>query len=163
MTTTFKKFQVVVVVLSLFFINLSFAQVMEKPKEGDKKHQMEMMNKDSVKSDNSKMMMMDDKMMKDESDIKVINLIQHPGTFNKTELILAPGKYKFNITNADVNKEVGFYIHEVGTKQPVPNSMPNATIKKGETISTGIVELKSGTYEYSCPLNPTPEYKIIVK
>jgi hypothetical protein len=58
---------------------------------------------------------------------------------------------------------VGFYIHEKGSNKPVSNSMTDGHIKKGETKSTGVVELKAGTYEYSCPLNPTPEYRIIVK
>ncbi len=148
MRTTIKLISAIIIAV-IFLSNLSYAQTM--------------MGKDSVKTMNNEKMMKDGKMMKDKGDVKVIDLIQHPGTFNKTELILSPGKYRFNITNADVQKEVGFYVHELGNKQSLPNSMPSGTIKKGETKSTGVVELKSGTYEYSCPLNPTPEYKIVVK
>ena len=36
-------------------------------------------------------------------------------------------------------------------------------VKKGDTQLTGIVELKSGEYVYSCPLNPTPHYVLTVK
>lgn len=48
-------------------------------------------------------------------------------------------------------------------KTAVENSFTTATMKKGETQYTGIVELKEGYYVYSCPMNPTPHYTITVK
>jgi len=74
---------------------------------------------------------------------------------------LAPGKYIFEVTNKNVDKKLGFYLID-GNKKQVKNSGLAKLIKKGETAKTGIVELKAGNYNYSCPLNPTPHYALTV-
>ena len=127
------KFLVAAIVL--FAVNASFAQ--------DK------MMKDK----------MDDKMMKDE--ITVVQLSQTPGVYETTTLNLTPGKYIFEVTNKNVDKKLGFYLVDGGKKQ-VANSGLENLVKKGETAQTGVVELKAGTYNYSCPLNPTPHYTLTV-
>ena len=48
-------------------------------------------------------------------------------------------------------------------KTAVPNSFTSAYIKKGEAQYTGVVELTAGEFVYSCLLNPTPHYSIMVK
>ena len=127
------KFLVAAIVL--FAVNASFAQ--------DK------MMKDK----------MGDKMMKDE--ITVVQLSQTPGVYETTTLNLTPGKYIFEVTNKNVDKKLGFYLVDGGKKQ-VANSGLENLVKKGETAQTGVVELKAGTYNYSCPLNPTPHYTLAV-
>lgn len=104
-----------------------------------------------------------------EKDVTIIELNQDPGAFQTTELNLVPGKYQFRIVNQSVDKEVGFVIQKASDKSQSPmktaveNSFASKTVKKGEFAYTGIVELKSGEYVYSCPLNPTPHYTIRVK
>jgi hypothetical protein len=79
--------------------------------------------------------------------------------FFTQELALKLGKYKFR-----VNKEVGFVIQKSSDKNAdvmktaISNSITSALVKKGEAQYTGIVELISGEYVYSCPLNQTPHY-----
>ena len=106
-----------------------------------------------------KMMKDDHKMMKDE--VKVIQLSQIPGEYETTSLELTPGKYIFEVTNKNVDKKLGFYLVD-GANKHVKNSGLASLIKKGETARTEVVELTAGTYNYSCPLNPTPAYAITV-
>lgn len=104
-----------------------------------------------------------------DKDVTIIELTQTTGEFFTQELALKPGKYQFRVNNKDVNKEVGFVIQKSADKDgdvmktAVPNSFTTALIKKAEAQYTGIVELKAGQYVYSCPLNPTPHYKLTVK
>lgn len=101
-------------------------------------------------------------------DVTIIELTQTKGEFFTKELVLKPGKYQFRINNKDVDKELGFVIQKLADqnadvmKTAIPNSFTTALIKKGEAQYTGIVELKVGEYVYSCPLNPTPHYKLTV-
>ena len=104
-----------------------------------------------------------------EKDVTIIELIQTVGQFETQELNLKPGKYQFRVVNKNVDKDLGFVIQKESDKDAdvmetaVPNSFTNTYVKKGKTEYTGIVELKKGTYVYSCPLNPTPHYKLIVE
>ena len=97
------------------------------------------------------------------SDVQVIKLNQTPGVFDQTSLKLKPGKYIFELKNESVKHDVGFWLREEGDKKPLKNSDKGGLIKTGETVRTGVVELAAGTYTYSCPLNPTPNYKLTVK
>ena len=94
--------------------------------------------------------------------IPVITLEQTPGEFVQKSLKLKPGKYRFRVTNQNVNHEVGLYLRSATTKKPLQNSGTDGHIKMGESKETGIVELKAGEYLYSCPLNPTGDCKITV-
>lgn len=102
-------------------------------------------------------------------DVTVVELNQTPGAFDVTSLDLAPGKYLFKVTNTNVDHEVGFVIQAAADaegdvmKTAVPNSFGQAMIAEGESTTSGIVELTAGDYVYSCPLNPTPKYKLTVK
>lgn len=104
-----------------------------------------------------------------EKDVTIIELIQTEGQFETQELNLTAGKYQFRVVNKNVDKDLGFVIQKEEDKDvdvmksAVPNSFTTAYVKKGEVQYTGVVELKDGNYVYSCPLNPTPHYKIIVK
>ncbi len=104
-----------------------------------------------------------------EKDVTIIELSQTAGEFTTQNLYLKPGKYQFRVVNLNVNKDLGFVIQKASDakgdvmKTAVPNSFTSNYIKKGEAQYTGIVDLKDGEYVYSCPLNPTPHYKIFVK
>lgn len=104
-----------------------------------------------------------------EKDVTIIELIQTEGSFETEELQLLPGKYQFRVVNDGVEKDLGFVIQKEEDKDKdvmetaVENSFTTAYVKKDKAEYTGVVQLESGTYVYSCPLNPTPHYRIIVR
>lgn len=76
---------------------------------------------------------------------------------------LSPGKHVFRVTNKSVPYELGFWLRGDG-------ALPRARLPSvsGGGLATGKtqdyeIELKPGNYVYSCPLNPTPDYKLVVK
>lgn len=78
-------------------------------------------------------------------------------------LKLKPGKYVFRVTNENVPYDLGFWLRGEGLLGRV--MLPSVS---GGGLSTGItldyeVELVEGEYLYSCPLNPTPDYHLIVE
>ena len=78
-------------------------------------------------------------------------------------LTLKPGKHVFRVTNKNVPYELGFWLRGDGLVNRA--TLPSVS---GGSLSTGVtkdyaVELKPGEYIYSCPLNPTPDYKIVVE
>ncbi|HEY9116547.1 MAG TPA: plastocyanin/azurin family copper-binding protein [Roseivirga sp.] len=101
-----------------------------------------------------------------ENNATVIKLDQLPGKFKTEELTLKPGKYIFEVSNVGVDHELGFVIAPVDEGKEgdhIKTSYLAKTIKNGETSRSQIVILAEGTYNYFCPLNPTPHYQIIVK
>lgn len=77
-------------------------------------------------------------------------------------ITLKPGKYVFRVTNKNVPYMLGFYLRGAGV-------LDYATLPRvsGGGLTTGKtqdypIELKPGSYVYSCPLNPTPDYKLEV-
>jgi len=82
-------------------------------------------------------------------------------TDSKT-ISLKPGKYIFRVTNKDVPYMLGFYLRGAGVFNYA--TLPRVS---GGGLTTGktqdyAIELKPGSYVYSCPLNPTPDYKLEV-
>lgn len=75
---------------------------------------------------------------------------------------LKPGKYVFRVTNRDVPYELGFWIRGATLVQraTLPTTSGGGLVQ-GKTQDYAI-ELKPGEYLYSCPLNPTPDYRIVV-
>lgn len=98
---------------------------------------------------------------------KKVKLTQTPGEFEQTELKLKAGKpYVFEVTNDGVDHEVGFVIAPAGkTEQEnhVKEAYVAKTINDGETSQSKQVVLEAGEYVYFCPMNPTPQYKIVVE
>lgn len=97
---------------------------------------------------------------------KTISLDQTPGKFETTELTLPPGKYVFDVTNKGVDHPVGFVITPKGKteeKDHITASYLSRVINDGESARSGEVVLEKGEYVYFCPLNPTPQYRIVVK
>jgi hypothetical protein len=83
-------------------------------------------------------------------------------------LELAPGTYTFRVTNSDVPYELGFFLREEDYDWRNPLHKLTKTSVSGGGLTTGTtkdyqVELKPGEYLYSCPLNPTPDYRLVVK
>jgi hypothetical protein len=77
-------------------------------------------------------------------------------------LTLKPGRYVFRVSNKNVPYELGFWLRGDGliNRARLP-SVSGGGLTTGKTQDYP-VELKPGEYVYSCPLNPTPDYKLIV-
>lgn len=78
-------------------------------------------------------------------------------------LRLKPGKYTFRVANRDVPYPLGFWLRAASLVDRI--SLPSVS---GGGLETGksrdyVIELKAGEYVYSCPLNPTPDYRLIVE
>ncbi len=83
-------------------------------------------------------------------------------------LRLAPGTYTFRITNLDVPYALGFWLREEGYNWRNPIHKLTKTSVSGGGLHMGqvqdyVVELEPGEYLYSCPLNATPDYRLIVE
>lgn len=75
---------------------------------------------------------------------------------------LAAGEYNFKVTNQNVPYELGFYLRGQGASQFLLPKVSGGGLTKGKTKLYN-VNLKKGKYYISCPLNPTPDYPLIVK
>ena len=76
---------------------------------------------------------------------------------------LEPGKYVFRVTNRNVPYELGFWLRGDGLLNRI--SLPSVS---GGGLATGTTRdfeiiLEEGEYVYSCPLNPTLNYRLIVQ
>lgn len=83
-------------------------------------------------------------------------------------ITLSPGKYIFRVTNKNVPYDLGFWLRNSDYNWKNPLHKLTKTSVSGGGLSTGVskdyvVELKAGEYLYSCPLNPTPDYHLVVK
>lgn len=81
---------------------------------------------------------------------------------------LKPGRYIFRVTNKNVPYELGFWLRESDYSwlNPVHKLTKLSVSGGGMTIGTTQdyeVELSEGDYLYSCPLNPTPDYRLVVR
>lgn len=78
-------------------------------------------------------------------------------------LELKPGKYVFRVANKNVPYELGFWLRGASAAGRVTlPSVSGGGLLPGKTQDYEI-ELKPGEYVYSCPLNTTPDYKLIVR
>lgn len=77
-------------------------------------------------------------------------------------LYLKAGTYTFRVKNENVPYELGFWLRGKGIKGKLLPTISGGGIVKGQTKDYEIT-LKPGEYLYSCPLNPTPNYTLIVK
>jgi len=76
-------------------------------------------------------------------------------------LQLKPGKYIFRVENSNVPYPLGFYLRGEGIKKVSLPKVSGGGLTKGTTKDYEIT-LTSGKYVFSCPLNPTPDYPIVV-
>ncbi len=77
-------------------------------------------------------------------------------------ITLKPGRYIFRVTNKKVPYELGFYLRGTGLGRLLLPKTSGGGLTTGKTQDYAIT-LKEGSYVYSCPLNPTPDYPLIVK
>ena len=77
-------------------------------------------------------------------------------------LTLAPGSYTFRVTNRDVPYELGFYLRGKGANQFTLPKVSGGGLTTGKTQDYEVT-LKPGEYLFSCPLNPTPDYPLVVR
>jgi len=101
----------------------------------------------------------------------VVRLVESPGIFEPGELDLPAGSYIFMVTNQGVDHPVDFVLKATRsndtTRDPsdraVRNSRLSHRIGRGETASTGVIDLKPGAYTYGSALNPTPGFSLRVR
>lgn len=82
---------------------------------------------------------------------------------NSQILKLKPGKYIFRVKNENVPYALGFWLRGDGLVNRA--TLPSVS---GGGLTTGAtkdyeITLKAGEYVFSCPLNPTPDYKLVVE
>ncbi|WP_211210572.1 hypothetical protein [Hahella ganghwensis] len=77
-------------------------------------------------------------------------------------MILEPGKYIFRVQNKNVPYELGFWLRGSGIGRLTLPSVSGGGLTEGSSKDY-LIELTEGEYVYSCPLNPTPDYPMIIK
>lgn len=101
---------------------------------------------------------------KQKSDCEAINGSTGDDRLTSSKTItLKPGKYVFRVTNENVPYDLGFWLRGDGliNRTTLP-SVSGGGLTQGKTLDYEI-DLKPGDYVYSCPLNPTPDYKLVVE
>jgi hypothetical protein len=100
---------------------------------------------------------------KSAADCKAINSrTQQERLSTARTLELQPGKYIFRVTNKNVPYELGFYLRGAGLGRLTLPKVSGGGLHTGVTQDYEI-DLQEGEYVYSCPLNPTPDYRLVVK
>jgi len=99
-----------------------------------------------------------------QEDCERINAQSGAARVNSAKPIeLKPGRYVFRVTNKSVPYELGFWLRGAGlTGRATLPSVSGGGLTQGVTKDYEIM-LKPGEYVYSCPLNTTPDYRLIVK
>lgn len=77
-------------------------------------------------------------------------------------LTLKPGKHVFRVTNKNVPYGLGFYLRGAGLSRLTLPKVSGGGLNLGVSKDYAI-NLKPGTYYFSCPLNTTPDYTIKVE
>ena len=104
-----------------------------------------------------------DKKMEKET-VKTVSLEQTKGEFTQKQITLSEGTYIFEISNNAVGHNVGFVLApKANVKAHIKNAYVTAQVKNNEKQTSNKVVLKKGKYVYFCPLNPTPQYTLIVE
>jgi hypothetical protein len=102
------------------------------------------------------------------ADCEKINKASGPDRLGNSKVLrLKPGAYIFRVKNKNVPYELGFWIRDQDYDWRNPLHLATKTSVSGGGLVIGKtqdyeVTLKPGEYFYSCPLNPTPNYRIIV-
>ncbi|MCZ6860750.1 MAG: hypothetical protein O7I42_10820 [Alphaproteobacteria bacterium] len=104
-----------------------------------------------------------------KGDCDKINAMSAEQRLAKAKVImLKPGKYIFRVTNRDVPYTLGFWLRTKGYdwRNPIHKftkiSVSGGGMETGKTLEYKVT-LKPGEYLYSCPLNTTPDYRLVVK
>jgi len=103
-----------------------------------------------------------------KSDCDTINAKTAADRLSKARvMMLKPGDYVFRVTNKNVSYELGFWLRDIDYDWRNPLHKLTKTSVSGGGLTLGktkdyAVTLKPGRYLYSCPLNTTPDYTLIV-
>ena len=106
---------------------------------------------------------------KKKADCEAINGKTGAKRFTAAKVLeLTPGAYKFRVVNKNVPYELGFWLRSKGYDWRNPLHKLTKTSASGGGLVQGMtkdyeVTLKPGEYVYSCPLNTTPNYRLVVK
>ena len=97
-----------------------------------------------------------------KADCESINGETGAGRLAQSKVLeLKPGKYIFRVINKNVPYDLGFWLRGSGFGRVTLPSVAGGGLALG-TTSDFAVELKEGEYFYSCPLNSTPDYRLVV-
>jgi hypothetical protein len=98
-----------------------------------------------------------------QADCNAINARTGTERLSKSKTIrLAPGKYILRVTRKNVPYDLGFWLRGDGLVERVAlPSVSGGGLSKGKSRDY-VIQLKPGKYVYSCPLNPTPDYRLEV-
>ncbi|WP_299255093.1 cupredoxin domain-containing protein [uncultured Aquimarina sp.] len=101
-------------------------------------------------------------------EVKTVSLEQTKGEFTQKQVTLSEGSYVFNISNNNSGTDVGFVLVPAGKdasdpKNHIQTAYVTKVVAEGKTESSKTVTLQKGEYNYFCPLNKTPQYKLIVE
>ncbi len=77
-------------------------------------------------------------------------------------LELSAGDYIFRVTNQNVPYELGFFLRGKGAGGATLPRVSGGGLAEGITQDY-LVSLRPGEYVFSCPLNPTPDYPLVVQ
>ena len=103
--------------------------------------------------------------------IEAENGVDHGFTSSKKAeaevLTLKAGEYLFKVTNKNVPYELGFWLREADYDWRNPLDRLTKTSVSGGGLFIGqtqeyAITLTPGEYLYSCPLNTTPNYRLVV-
>ncbi len=99
----------------------------------------------------------------EKADCEAINAeTQDARLGEENTLVLEPGQYIFRVTNTDVPYMLGFYLRsESVLDRPFLPSVSGGGLYEGVSKDY-VIDLEEGEYVYSCPLNTTPDYKLVV-
>jgi hypothetical protein len=103
-----------------------------------------------------------------KADCDAINANSAAQRLAEAEVLTLPaGDYTFRVTNKDVPYELGFWLREKDYDWRNPLHKLTKTSVSGGGMHLGVtqdyaVALEPGEYLYSCPLNTTPDYRLVV-
>lgn len=96
--------------------------------------------------------------------VKTVALEQTKGEFTQKKITLSEGTYIFEIANNNVGHDVGFVLApKADVKKHIKNAYVKKVVKNNTKGTSNKVTLKKGEYVYFCPLNPTPQYTLVVE
>ncbi|WP_400076081.1 cupredoxin domain-containing protein [Winogradskyella sp. R77965] len=106
--------------------------------------------------------------MKMETKATIVSLEQTKGEFAQKTITLKEGDYIFEISNNNVGHQVGFVLVPKGKDASQPeNHIKEAYVTKAvdnnNKETSKVTTLVKGEYIYFCPLNPTPQYTLVVE
>ena len=100
--------------------------------------------------------------------VKKIALEQTTGEFTQKSITVSEGTYVFDVANNNVGKDVGLVLVRKGEDVSKPENhiqtaYVTAAVKNNTVGHSKETKLAKGEYVYFCPLNPTPQYSLIVE